>query len=63
MYYLKKAILCTRVTYVQVLPDDPSLDFVGELYGGETVGQEVQRLPWVKMHVGFPVHRFVIYFR
>lgn len=64
--FLKKIFfifLCIRVTYVQVLPDDPSLDFIGELCVGETVDQEVQRLSWGKMNVGFSVYRFVVHFR
>lgn len=49
------------MSYVQVLPDDPLLEVVGDVSLGEVAAEEVESLPRAEVHVVLPVHRLVVH--
>lgn len=52
-----------RATYVKVLLDDLHLEVVSDLSVGYVVGQELEGLARVEVHILLPIDSLVIYLR
>lgn len=50
-----------RNAYIQILPDDPPLEIIGDVCLGQVTAEELERLSGAEVHVVLPVHGFVVH--